>query len=103
MGAGGRFLRSQRRRSARRRPGRRRPTNLGLRIAIAPGAQGGRTLQVGVICQASDAPQAEAFPKSDWSHPMDEPTRRIKGLGEVALRVADLDAMQRFYQEVVGL
>jgi catechol 2,3-dioxygenase len=34
---------------------------------------------------------------------MDEPTRRIKGLGEIALRVADLDAMQQFYQEVVGL
>ena len=34
---------------------------------------------------------------------MGEPTRRIKGLGEIALRVADLDAMQRFYQEVVGL
>src|SRR5215470_9111179 len=29
--------------------------------------------------------------------------RPIKGLGEIALRVADLDAMQRFYQEVVGL
>jgi catechol 2,3-dioxygenase len=29
--------------------------------------------------------------------------RRIKGLGEIALRVGDLDAMQRFYQEVVGL
>jgi catechol 2,3-dioxygenase-like lactoylglutathione lyase family enzyme len=34
---------------------------------------------------------------------MDSPTRRIKGLGEIALRVADLDAMQRFYREVVGL
>jgi catechol 2,3-dioxygenase-like lactoylglutathione lyase family enzyme len=34
---------------------------------------------------------------------MDEPMWRIKGLGEIALRVADLDAMQRFYQEVVGL
>ena len=34
---------------------------------------------------------------------MEEPMRRIKGLGEIALRVADLDAMQRFYQEVVGL
>jgi catechol 2,3-dioxygenase len=34
---------------------------------------------------------------------MGEPTRRIKGLGEIALRVADLDAMQRFYHEVVGL
>ncbi len=30
-------------------------------------------------------------------------TRRIKGLGEIALRVADLEAMVRFYQEVVGL
>ncbi len=28
---------------------------------------------------------------------------RIKGLGEIALRVANLDAMQRFYTEVVGL
>lgn len=27
----------------------------------------------------------------------------IKGLGEIALRVADLDAMQQFYAEVVGL
>jgi catechol-2,3-dioxygenase len=34
---------------------------------------------------------------------MGEPTRRIEGLGEIALRVADLDAMQRFYQEVIGL
>ena len=34
---------------------------------------------------------------------MGEPTKRIRGLGEIALRVADLDAMQRFYQEVVGL
>jgi catechol 2,3-dioxygenase-like lactoylglutathione lyase family enzyme len=34
---------------------------------------------------------------------MGEPTGRIKGLGEIALRVADLDAMQRFYQEVLGL
>jgi catechol 2,3-dioxygenase len=29
--------------------------------------------------------------------------RPIKGLGEIALRVNDLDAMQRFYEEVVGL
>jgi catechol 2,3-dioxygenase len=29
--------------------------------------------------------------------------RRIKGLGEIALRVHDLDAMQRFYEEVIGL
>jgi catechol 2,3-dioxygenase-like lactoylglutathione lyase family enzyme len=29
--------------------------------------------------------------------------RRIKGLGEVALRVADLPRMQAFYEEVVGL
>ena len=34
---------------------------------------------------------------------MGKPMGRIKGLGEIALRVADLDAMQRFYQEVVGL
>jgi catechol-2,3-dioxygenase len=34
---------------------------------------------------------------------MGEPTRRIRGLGEIALRAADLDSMQRFYQEVVGL
>ena len=29
--------------------------------------------------------------------------RAIGGLGEIALRVRDLDAMQRFYGEVVGL
>ncbi len=29
--------------------------------------------------------------------------RRVKGLGEIALRVSDLDTMQRFYEEVVGL
>jgi len=29
--------------------------------------------------------------------------RAIKGLGEIALRVADLDAMQRFYQGAIGL
>jgi len=29
--------------------------------------------------------------------------RRIKGLGEIALRVHNLDAMQRFYEQVVGL
>ena len=27
----------------------------------------------------------------------------IRGLGEIALRVDDLDAMQRFYQDVIGL
>jgi catechol 2,3-dioxygenase-like lactoylglutathione lyase family enzyme len=27
----------------------------------------------------------------------------IKGLGEVSIRVADLDAMSRFYEDVVGL
>jgi catechol-2,3-dioxygenase len=30
-------------------------------------------------------------------------TRPIQGLGEIALRVANLNAMQRFYQEVIGL
>jgi catechol 2,3-dioxygenase len=34
---------------------------------------------------------------------MGDERRPIKGLGEVALRVNDLDAMQRFYQDVVGL
>ena len=29
--------------------------------------------------------------------------RPIKGLGEIALRVNDLDAMQRFYQDVIQL
>jgi len=29
--------------------------------------------------------------------------RVIRGLGEVALRVSDLDAMQAFYQDVIGL
>ena len=30
-------------------------------------------------------------------------TRKIKALGEIALRVNDLDAMQAFYQNVIGL
>ena len=31
------------------------------------------------------------------------PTSTVRALGEIALRVRDLDSMQRFYQEVVGL
>ena len=31
------------------------------------------------------------------------PSGRIKALGEIALRVNDLDAMQAFYQNVIGL
>ena len=34
---------------------------------------------------------------------MNKSDRRIKGLGEVALRVKDLEAMHQFYEEVVGL
>lgn len=34
---------------------------------------------------------------------MNEARSRIKGLGEVSLRVQDLDAMQKFYEDVVGL
>ena len=30
-------------------------------------------------------------------------SRRVKGLGEVSIRVRDLDAMHKFYEEVVGL
>jgi catechol 2,3-dioxygenase-like lactoylglutathione lyase family enzyme len=34
---------------------------------------------------------------------MNKSDHRIKGLGEVSIRVKDLDAMQQFYEEVVGL
>jgi len=34
---------------------------------------------------------------------MNKSIRRIKGLGEVSIRVKDLDAMHKFYEEVVGL
>lgn len=34
---------------------------------------------------------------------MDESSRRVKGLGEVSIFVRDLDAMHKFYEEVVGL
>ena len=34
---------------------------------------------------------------------MNEPEHRIKGLGEVSIRVTNLDAMQKFYEDVVGL
>jgi len=34
---------------------------------------------------------------------MNKSDHRVKGLGEVSIRVKDLDAMQQFYEEVVGL
>jgi catechol-2,3-dioxygenase len=34
---------------------------------------------------------------------MDNPANRIKGLGEVSIRVQDLESMRKFYGEVVGL
>jgi catechol-2,3-dioxygenase len=34
---------------------------------------------------------------------MNHRQRRIKSLGEVALRVADLEVMQQFYEQVIGL
>ena len=34
---------------------------------------------------------------------MNKSDRRIKGLGEVSIRVNNLDAMYKFYEEVVGL
>jgi catechol-2,3-dioxygenase len=34
---------------------------------------------------------------------VNKPERRIKALGEVSMRVKNLDSMHRFYEEVVGL
>jgi catechol-2,3-dioxygenase len=34
---------------------------------------------------------------------MNKTDRHVKGLGEVSIRVRDLDAMHKFYEEVVGL
>ena len=34
---------------------------------------------------------------------MNKSTRRIKGLGEASIRVKDLDAMHKFYEDVIGL
>ena len=34
---------------------------------------------------------------------MNKSDRRVKGLGEVSILVKDLDAMHKFYEEVVGL
>ena len=34
---------------------------------------------------------------------MNKSNRRVKGLGEVSICVRDLDAMHKFYEEVVGL
>lgn len=34
---------------------------------------------------------------------MDKSATRIKGLGEVSIRVSDLAVMQKFYEDVVGL
>ena len=34
---------------------------------------------------------------------MTKSDRRVKGLGEVSIQVKDLDAMHKFYEEVVGL
>lgn len=34
---------------------------------------------------------------------MNTSDRRVKGLGEVSIRVRDLDAMHKFYEDVVGL
>lgn len=37
------------------------------------------------------------------SHEQVNPPHRVKGLGEVSIRVKYLDAMHKFYEEVVGL
>ena len=34
---------------------------------------------------------------------MNKSDRHVKGLGEVSIQVKDLDTMQKFYEEVVGL
>ncbi len=51
---------------------------------------------VGIISSAAD-------PQTESEKTMNATKTPIRGLGEIALRVADLDRMQRFYQEVVGL
>src|SRR5512138_238941 len=48
----------------------------------------------GRISLNSNSPKGGAMNKS---------ARRIKGLGEVSVRVRDLDSMHKFYEEVVGL
>ena len=34
---------------------------------------------------------------------MNKSDRRVKGIGEVSIRVKDLDKMRKFYEEVIGL
>lgn len=34
---------------------------------------------------------------------MNKSDRRVKGLGEVSICVKDLDAMQKFYEEIVEI
>jgi len=34
---------------------------------------------------------------------IDERRTSVRGLGEIAFRVNNLDAMQRFYEQVIGL
>ncbi len=34
---------------------------------------------------------------------MNAPKKTIQGLGEIALRVADLGRMQNFYEQIIGL
>jgi catechol 2,3-dioxygenase-like lactoylglutathione lyase family enzyme len=56
--------------------------------------QGGRSLNISTVHSSAGAPKGGAIKMSD---------RRIKGLGEVSIRVKNLDAMHKFYEEVVGL
>jgi catechol-2,3-dioxygenase len=44
------------------------------------------------------------FEIKGWPMPgLEKRTAAVRGLGEIALRVEDLDVMQMFYQEIIGL
>ena len=66
-------------------------------------------LQSGLSSWHFDRRMQRFFPGPNGTTPTEKETalstleRPIKSLGEIALRVKDLDIMQRFYEEVIGL